>query len=250
MYRHLLCSGLFAAMLTPATTSAVTLTLQLYPLTREVRLFNPSSAPVQFIFYEIKSPSGGLNGANGIWTSITDRYDASGNGFIDPDNNWTELSVTSTDLSEGVFTGAGGSLPAFRSISLGRIWNPNVAAAASLVPTIALSQGQNVVPMDKQLAVDGDYNADHHVDQQDYAVWRIVFGSTNFPMADGNHNGVVDAGDYTVWRDHLGATLGSGIGASAPAGVPEPSTAWMIVVALALSAKQTYMKFTGWHNAR
>jgi hypothetical protein len=241
--RHRLCIALCAAMLTSATASAATLTLQLYPLTREVRLFNPSSAPVQFIFYEIKSPSGGLNGANGIWTSISDRYDASGNGFIDPDNNWTELSLTSTDLSEGVFTGAGGSLPPFRSVGLGRIWNPTVASAASLVPTVALSQGQNVVPMDKQLAVDGDYNSDHHVDQQDYSVWRIVFGSKNFPIADGNHNGVVDAADYTVWRDHLGATIGSGIGASTPAGVPEPSTFLMIMVALALPAKRTYMTF-------
>ena len=173
--RYLIASACTMALIATAS-SAATLTLQLYPLTREVRLSNPSSSPVTFVFYEIKSPSGGLNGANGVWTSISDRYDVSGNGFIDPVNNWTELSSISTDLSEGVFTGDGGTLAPFRSISLGRIWNPSTASAASLVPTVALSQGQSTVPMDKELAVDGDYNSDHHVDQQDYTVWRIVFG--------------------------------------------------------------------------
>jgi hypothetical protein len=208
--------------------SAANPTLQLYPLTGEMRLLNPSSTPVQFVFYEIKSTSGGLNGASGVWTSIADTYDASGNGFIDPVNNWTELSSISTDLSEGVLFGSGGSLLAFRSIGLGRIWNPNIAAAANLVPTIALAQGQNVVPMDKQLAVDGNFNNDLRVDQQDYAVWHIVFGSTNFPMADGNHDGLVDAADYTVWRDHLGAALALGTGAFTAAAVPEPSTRWLL----------------------
>jgi hypothetical protein len=94
-----------ATLLTVAAGSAAPLTLQLYPLTREVRLSNPSSSPVKFVFHEIKSPSGGLNGANGVWTSISDRYDVSGNGFIDPVNNWTELPSIPSDLSEGVFTG-------------------------------------------------------------------------------------------------------------------------------------------------
>jgi hypothetical protein len=231
-----------AALVAVPGGSAATLTLQLYPLTREVRLSNPSSSPVQFVFYEIKSPSGGLNGANGVWTSISDRYDVSGNGFIDPVNNWTELSSIPTDLSEGVFTGDGGTLAPFRSISLGRIWNPNVASAASLVPTVALSQGQSAVAMDKELAVNGDYNSDHRVDQQDYTVWRIVFGSKNFPMADGNHNGVVDAGDYTVWRDHLGASLGSGAGATLASVVPEPSTALISALAATLLATRKCSK--------
>ena len=191
------------AMLMAPVGSATNLTLQLYPLTGEMRLFNPGNTPFQFIFYEIKSPSGGLNGAIGVWTSISDTYDASGNGFIDPENDWTELSSISTDLSEGAYLEPGGSLPAYRSIGLGRIWNPNIASAVSIIPTVALAEGQNVVPMDKVLAVDGDYTTDLRVDQQDSSVWRMVFGSTTFPMADGNHNGVVDAADYTVWRDHL-----------------------------------------------
>jgi hypothetical protein len=243
--RHLCSIAFCTASLTVATGSAAPLTLQLYPLTREVRLSNPSSSPVKFVFYEIKSPSGGLNGANGVWTSISDRYDASGNGFIDPVNNWTELSSIATDLSEGVFTGDGGTLAPFRSIGLGRIWNPSIASAASLVPTVALSQGQSTVPMDKELAVDGDYNSDHHVDQQDYSVWRIVFGSRTFPMADGNHNGVVDAGDYTVWRDHLGTSLGSGGAATLVSPVPEPSAALMSATAFTLLAEWMCWKSFG-----
>lgn len=198
---------LCGVLLVAPVAAAANLTLQLYPLTGEMRLFNPGSTSFPFIFYEIKSPSGGLNGANGVWTSISDTYDASGNGFIDPVNDWTQLSSISTDLSEGVFVGAGGSLLPYRSIGLGRIWNPSTASAASIIPTVAPADGQNVIPMDKQLAVDGDYNTDLHVDQQDYTVWRILFGTTSFPIADGNHNGVVDAADYTVWRDHLNAAI-------------------------------------------
>jgi len=212
--------------------SAADLYLQLYPLTGQMRLLNPGSTPFQFVFYEIKSPSGGLNGANGVWTSISDTYDASGNGFIDPVNNWTELSSISTDLSEGVVLGPGGSLAPYRSIGLGRIWNPNIASAASIMPTVVLAQGQAAVPMVKQLAVDGDYNNDLRVDQQDYPFWRIVFGTTNFPMADGNHNGVVDAADYTVWRDHLGAALGSGTGAFTAAAVPEPASLVLLLTGI------------------
>jgi hypothetical protein len=99
--------------------------------------------------------------------------------------------------------------------------------------------------MDKELAVDGDYNSDHHVDQQDYTVWRIVFGSKNFPMADGNHNGVVDAGDYTVWRDHLGASLGSGAGATVPTAVPEPSATLICWFSLTLLATKTWWSRSG-----
>jgi hypothetical protein len=217
---------------------AANLTLQLYPLTGEMRLSNAGSTPIQFIYYEINSPSGGLNSADGVWTSISDTYDVSGNGFIDPANNWTELPVNTTKLAEGAFFGPGGSLPAYRSIGLGHVWDPNVASAASIVPNFVQAQGQNPVPMDKELIVDGDYDTSLLVDQQDYAFWRILFGSTTNPMADGNHNGVVDAADYTIWRDHLGAHyFGAGLGAAsgggalASAAVPEPEGAALALLA-------------------
>ncbi|TWT33914.1 Soluble aldose sugar dehydrogenase YliI precursor [Posidoniimonas corsicana] len=59
----------------------------------------------------------------------------------------------------------------------------------------------------------GDYNLDQVVDQDDYSVWREEYGraagSQTALRADGNGDGRVDAADYSVWRDNLGATLTS-----------------------------------------
>ena len=53
--------------------------------------------------------------------------------------------------------------------------------------------------------LEGDYDIDGDVDQDDYTVWSNTFGSNLLLAADGNKNGVVDAADYTVWRDALEA---------------------------------------------
>ncbi len=80
----------------------------------------------------------------------------------------------------------------------------------------------------------GDYNIDGVVDDEDYAAWRSTFGSNLLLAADGNGNGVVDAGDYVVWRSNVGNTLGSGATASSaslsqddsiPASTPESNRA-------------------------
>lgn len=52
------------------------------------------------------------------------------------------------------------------------------------------------------LEAPGDYDKSGLVDQNDYAVWSALFGSTN-PSADGNGDGIVDAADYTLWRDNV-----------------------------------------------
>jgi len=55
----------------------------------------------------------------------------------------------------------------------------------------------------------GDYNDDEIVNQLDYIVWKMTFGtSTPQPdtgwYADGSGNSFVDAADYSPWRDNLG----------------------------------------------
>jgi hypothetical protein len=217
-----------------------TLTLQLYPLTGEIRLLNNTPNPFQFIFYEIKSPNGGLNGAPGVWTSIANTYDKppGGNGFVDMLHDWTEISATPNDLAEGSLLDPGGTLPPYRSIGLGKIWNPTIAPPASLVATLVTAQNQPTIDMDKELFVDGDFHAgDYTVDQTDYAAWKILYGATNQPFADWNHDGTVDAADYTIWRDNLGAHyagpgLGGGSGSAAlmSAAVPEPNGALLAVL--------------------
>jgi hypothetical protein len=82
-------------------------------------------------------------------------------------------------------------------------------------------------------ALDGDYNSDNVVDQDDYDNWwKPAFGSTTSPFADGNLDGTVDAADYTIWRKNLGTVLpfppfGSGAGAGlgiAATAIPEPAS--------------------------
>jgi T5SS/PEP-CTERM-associated repeat protein len=59
----------------------------------------------------------------------------------------------------------------------------------------------------------GDYNGDGTVNAADYVVWR---------KNDGTQAG------YDTWRANFGRTAGSGLGANANAGVPEPATLIML----------------------
>jgi hypothetical protein len=78
--------------------------------------------------------------------------------------------------------------------------------------------------------VTGDFNRDGFVDASDYAMWRSDFGLTSRSNADANGNGLVDAADYVIWRK-AAAGFESGSGVS-PIGVPEPSTAWLLLCVL------------------
>ena len=199
-------SAMMVCLAIAAPTCADNLTAQLFPLTGEVRLRNTSASGVPFVYYSITSPSGALNGSNLVWKSITDNYDASGNGFIDPLSNWSELSALSTELTEGVFSGPGGTLPAFRSVSLGQIWNSALYPSNDLTFTVQKADA-SFVTISEQYAVAGDYDFNGNVNQLDYDIWRQSFGSTTSLNADGNLDGVVDAGDYVVWRNNLGQSL-------------------------------------------
>lgn len=74
--------------------------------------------------------------------------------------------------------------------------------------------------------LDGDYDMDGDVDNDDYDVWTADFGSTTVLAADGNGNGIVDAGDFTIWRDNLGNSHP----ACGSSQVPEPTGFWLILV--------------------
>lgn len=228
---------LMAAALGIAFTAPVrALDVQLFPLTGEVRFHNIDPTAVAFVYYSITSnTSGALNPSSSAWKSITENYDAPtgptpGNGFIDATHEWTKLSATTTELTEGVFTGPGGSLPAFRSVSLGSAWNPNVVPYSNLAFDVRQPDGQQIAVNVKR-ALDGDYNGDLVVDAADYTIWRQNFGSTTALDADGNLNGIVDSADYTVWRANFGKFV-SGSSLLLQAGsVPEPGAVTLVFIA-------------------
>lgn len=210
--------------------AAASVEVQLYPLSGEVRLANPNATPFNFVFYELKSPGATFTGLPASWNSIADNYDASGNGAVDPVNQWIKLASSTTSVAEGLLVGSGSHLSPYSSISLGRIWNPEAVKPNDIQVTIL---DANSLPSDYELVISlvGDYNRDLVVDALDYVVWSNSLGSTTSPFADGNFDGIVDAADYSVWRDHFGVSLvGAGYGAlvhaagvGAASVVPEPT---------------------------
>ncbi|MCI0332991.1 MAG: PEP-CTERM sorting domain-containing protein, partial [Planctomycetes bacterium] len=86
-------------------------------------------------------------------------------------------------------------------------WNRSLTAAeAAALYTAAITPG----------GLDGDYNNDGKVDAADFVVWRKTDGS--------------QAG-YDTWRANFGNALGSGAAVGSAAGVPEPASIALIVVA-------------------
>ena len=76
-----------------------------------------------------------------------------------------------------------------------------------------------------EVSLEGDYDLDGDVDEDDEAFWRISFGSTigDGMQADGNGDGAVDAADYTLWRDRYEASQAQGRSQRAPGvGVVHP----------------------------
>ena len=231
----LICQCAWSAL----AASAVGFHLQMFPLTGEIQLRNKNASPLVFDYFSIQSDGGTLDPAPSVWRSISDTYDASGNGFIDPSQNWTKLASTAVELTEGVFTGSGGTLLANRAISLGNIWNP----LAPFDLEVDIESNGMPITVTVEYALTGDYFRDGVVDQLDYNLWRQNAGSTTSLDADGNLNGVIDAADFVLWRDNLGLSIPSlsvGPGATSATGsaigiaavVPEPPAALLLVVAL------------------
>jgi hypothetical protein len=67
----------------------------------------------------------------------------------------------------------------------------------------------------------GDFNSDGEVDAADYVIWRRGAGS----LFDGTH--------YAGWRSNFGAHPGVGSASLAPAAVPEPTGALLILLGVA-----------------
>ncbi|HEY3393855.1 MAG TPA: PEP-CTERM sorting domain-containing protein [Lacipirellulaceae bacterium] len=81
----------------------------------------------------------------------------------------------------------------------------------------------------------GDYSSNNVVDAADYVVWRNTFGQNvaQGTGADGDRSGMIDQGDYNFWRMQFGSVV-SGASFGSGTAVPEPTTAGMLLGALAI----------------
>jgi hypothetical protein len=225
----------------PGASASNAITVKVFPFTGEVQFHNEESTPAEFVFYSINSAAKPLHRENGVWLSIADTYDASGNGFIDPVSEWVEFApnpmAPNLELAEGT-AGSGGSLPPIRGISLGKVFDPGVDRTDF---TVSIKNADELeLVFDVQNAIAGDYNEDLKVDGDDYILWQTFFGQSNFDnYIDGNLNGVIDAADYTIWRDNLGKQLpgaggsqvAEGLVGLQSAGVPEPAS-WLLAIGI------------------
>jgi len=80
----------------------------------------------------------------------------------------------------------------------------------------------------------GDYNGDNTVNAADYTVWRNSLGQAGpGRAADGDANGVVNILDFNIWKSHYGQSI-PGPGSGSAVGVPEPTSAVLLVFGLAM----------------
>jgi hypothetical protein len=91
-------------------------------------------------------------------------------------------------------------------------------------PEIAIAARNAGEPVNATLVnrIAGDFNGNGVVDTADYVVWRDGLGR------------VYTQSDYHVWRANFGQTAHSGSGAGGNGSVPEPATAVLAVIGLAL----------------
>ena len=90
-------------------------------------------------------------------------------------------------------------------------------------------EGADLIPL-----APGDYNGNGTVDTADFVIWRKALGQSNMTtigfLADGDGDGQVDEDDYNIWLANYGETSIRGpLGA---AGIPEPATWLMLVLAI------------------
>jgi hypothetical protein len=228
---------LLVAVALAADAAGDTIELAVHGSTGQVWLYNPNAVPFGIVYYSISSASGALNPSNGVWTSIADTYDAPfaptpGDGSVDPNDDWTELTATTTTLAEGAFFGPGGVLAVSQAVSLGTIWNPAAGIGDLSAQVVDANAASQPVAMPVVFVwYDSDFNFDSNVDLADLAIWRANFGTgTLRTQGDANLDGDVDGDDFLQWQREAGSVAGAGavVSALSIGAVPEPATAWLL----------------------
>jgi hypothetical protein len=106
-------------------------------------------------------------------------------------------------------------------------------------PVVEITSATLVVTGDRRPAAitqpSADFDGNGVVDGQDLGLWQTSFGQAftrPIPIADANQDGDADGADFLAWQRQLGS---SQLVAAATA-IPEPTTAVLFAVAVALGA--------------
>ncbi len=216
------------------------LTLEINRITGEMKLINPTGAPLAGLeSYSITSASGAIIPAN--WMPITDNYDnmaGPGNGSVDMDNDWSVDLATAVELSESVDSGDGGILstttPVILSMGSGPwIKSPFEDFEITLNFTGGVERRANVNFVGNggaRLAV-GDLNGSGSITVADWTLF-IAGAETDMSaltLAQAYQQGDLDGDkdndifDFGLFKNAFDTANGLGAFEAMLAGVPEPS---------------------------
>ena len=220
-----------------------------------------NGSTLDIVGYRILSDVGALDET--AWSSVSDNYDASGNGSIDSDDEWLELpaGANGTSLSESQIVaqgGDGGQLANAQTLDLsqsGGLWvkNPNedvqfelLLASGDVVNGSVLFEGNG-----GQSFAQGDLDFDGDVDSGDYAILRnnlfstfASSGASNYSLGDLDMDGDIDRNDWSSFKDiYVGANGLPAFQAMLAASVPEPSSG--MLMGLMMIGTMIYNRRTG-----
>ena len=210
--------------------------------TGEMALDNLGDEAVDLLGYSIRSQIAAVDPSQ--WTTVAGNYDATGDGQIDSDNDWTVLTNTTAptyqDLSEAELEGGdGGSITAAAApLSLGNAWvrNPREDVAAEIL----LTDGQTVqapVQFTGDPLIVGDLDFDGLMTNADWGLFKLnmledlseLTIAQQYNAGDLNGDGKNNVQDFGLFKGQFDALNGPGAFAGMVAGVPEPCS-WLLLV--------------------
>jgi hypothetical protein len=216
------------------------LTLEIHRITGEMKLINPTGAPLAGLeSYSITSASGALNSAN--WKPITDNYDRAsgpGDGSVDFDNDWSIDVATTGELSESVDSGDGGVLgtisPVILSIGSGPwIKTPieDLEIALNFAGGVTRRANVNYVGNNGSRFAIGDLNGSGSITVDDWTLFiagaetdlSALTPAQDYQSGDLNGDGENNIFDFGIFKNAYDAANGLGAFEAMLATVPEPS---------------------------
>jgi hypothetical protein len=225
-------------------------TLDINTATGGLTLRTGAGTPRGIQGYSITSDAsiGALNSA--AWRSISDNYDDSGDGAIDSDDDWTEVSPipSSTLLSEvqlGGTPGNGATLGPNLALALGNAgaWIAN-PFGNDIQMEVILSDGRTrKVPVTYNGLSDnpiqlGDFNGNGTIDAGDWPTVRDNFNGNlmgmtllqRYARGDLNDDGRNDRFDFAQFKALFDAANGAGSFNVMRGAVPEPGTLTVLAI--------------------